>query len=92
MGKKAEKQVPVRPARVTLRRRKVPPFFSTMPEVIHNPRPVPDSPLVVKKGSRTLPRMAAGIPGPLSATVTRNPRCPVRQFLEAEAHSLILPV
>ena len=37
---------------------------------MERPRPVPRSFLVVKKGSKILDRMGAGMPGPLSATVT----------------------
>src|SRR6266568_60428 len=35
-----------------VRRRMVPPYFSTIPDVTQRPSPVPRSPLVVKKGSK----------------------------------------
>ncbi len=39
----------------------------------HRPRPVPTSFLVVTKGSNTWERMLVGMPGPLSAIVSRTP-------------------
>ena len=56
----------------------VPPCSSTMPRQSDSPSPVP-SPggFVVKKGSKILARIAAGIPGPVSA-MARRTCCPVR--------------
>jgi|SRR5579862_2311947 len=49
-GRKTEKHVPERPGRRELQTRIEPPMRSTIPALTHNPRPVPFSPFVVKKG------------------------------------------
>ena len=63
----------------------VPPCFSMICWLTHNPRPVPTAPLVLKNGSNIRRRMLSGTPLPLSAIVTRI-RC-----LPAETRNLITP-
>ena len=45
----------------------VPPCFSMMPRLTQRPRPVPCSPLVVKKGSKMWSRASGSMPVPVSA-------------------------
>ena len=49
-GRKTDKHVPERPGRRVLQTRIEPPMRFTIPALTHNPRPVPRSPFVVKKG------------------------------------------
>lgn len=74
VGRNMEKIVPLCPGRALVRIEIVPSCFCTIPLLTHKPSPVPFSSLVVKKGSKTLPVAAAGIPQPLSAIRMRTPR------------------
>ena len=68
-GRKTLKHVPVLPL-VELTTSSLPSILSIMLLVTQSPIPVPLSPLVVKKGSKILSRFSAGIPQPVSATLT----------------------
>ena len=66
IGRKIMKDVPEFPERVQVRTRTKPPCFSTIPRETHNPRPVPFSPFVVKKGSKRLANTRGSMPDPVS--------------------------
>lgn len=67
-GIKTEKHVPERFGWRLLQKRIEPPTRSTMPLHSHNPSPVPLSPFVVKKGSKSRAWFSGSIPLPVSAT------------------------
>ena len=73
VARKTLSVVPWWSAAVELARSMVPPCLVMMPRLIQRPRPVPRSPLVVKKGWKRLARMCSGTPGPLSSMVMRTP-------------------
>ena len=50
-----------------------------IPRLIHSPKPVPLSPLVVKKGSKMCEIVSVDIPAPVSAMVRVTPGRPVFQ-------------
>ena len=57
----------------SLVRVRVPPCLRMMPWETQRPRPVPRSPLVVKKGWKRCSRTSGGMPGPLSMISMRAP-------------------
>ncbi len=56
----------------SLRMRAAPPDCCAMPYTWLRPRPVPFTPLVVKKGSNTLATRSGAMPSPLSVTAMRT--------------------
>src|SRR5579883_2283445 len=71
-GRKIENTVPCSSPLLLLKRID-PPCFSTIFRVIHSPRPVPTSALVVKNGWNRSPRCSGAMPEPVSRIVTRTP-------------------
>lgn len=72
-GRNIEKQVPLLLGRTLLRIFIEPPSRFMIPFATQRPSPVPFSPLVVKKGSKTRATFSVRIPTPLSAMVSRTP-------------------
>ena len=62
-----------------------------MSSLIHNPKPVPLSPLVVKNGSKIRETVAGDIPGPVSAIVKISPFSPVFQFVPSRLRTRSRP-
>src|SRR6185437_12100870 len=73
LGRKIEKAVPWLSCPVLLFTWIVPRCFSKIPRVIHNPRPVPTSFLVVKNGWKMFLLCFGSIPLPVSKMVIRTP-------------------
>jgi len=72
-GRKTVTVVPWTPDWVWLSMAMEPSCFSMMPLLTQRPRPVPFSPLVVKKGWKSLGRVSGSTPEPWSETVTTTP-------------------
>jgi hypothetical protein len=73
VGRKIDNAVPWPHWPVLLFIRMLPRCFSRMPRVIHNPRPVPTSVLVVKNGWKIFFLCLGSIPLPVSRMVMRTP-------------------
>src|SRR5262249_45440898 len=69
MGRSTRKTVPLPRWLLT---ESLPAWFWMIPLTIHNPKPVPFSPLVVTKGSKMSSIISGGIPVPLSAIRIRT--------------------
>ena len=78
-GRKSENAVPWCSGDWLERTRMRPLCRELISDVIQRPRPLPESPFVVKKASKMRGRISVGMPQPLSAMVTRMPGVPVCQ-------------